>query len=85
MTPLSMTIGGRPAQAADGRTFDVINPATDTLIAQVPSAGAQDVDATVRAATSAFEGPWRTLPAVERGRDRFALRPPDASAQRSRI
>jgi betaine-aldehyde dehydrogenase len=68
MTPLSMTIGGRPAQAADGRTFDVINPATDTVIAQVPSAGAADVDTAVAAATAAFEGPWRTLPAVERGR-----------------
>jgi betaine-aldehyde dehydrogenase len=68
MTPLSMTIGGRPAQAADGRTFDVINPATDTLIAQVPSAGVEDVDRAVAAATAAFDGPWRTLPAVERGR-----------------
>ncbi len=68
MTPLSMTIGGRPAQAADGRTFDVINPATDSRIAQVPSASAHDVDLAVAAATAAFEGPWRTLPAVERGR-----------------
>lgn len=67
-TPLSMTIGGRPAQAADGRTFDVINPATDTLIAQVPSAGTDDVDRAVAVAQAAFEGPWRTLPAVERGR-----------------
>lgn len=68
MTPLSMTIGGRPAQAADGRTLDVINPATDTLIAQVPSAGTEDVDRAVAAAQAAFDGPWRTLPAVERGR-----------------
>ena len=63
-----MTIGGRPTQAADGRTFDVINPAIDQVIAQVPSASAADVDTAVAAAQSAFEGPWRTLPAVERGR-----------------
>ncbi len=63
-----MTIGGRPAQAADGRTFDVVNPATDQVIAQVPSAGASDVDLAVAAAQAAFDGPWRTMPAVERGR-----------------
>ncbi len=69
VTPLGMTIGGRPTQAADGATFDVIGPATDTLLARVPSASARDVDSAVAAATTAFEdGPWHTLPAVERGR-----------------
>jgi acyl-CoA reductase-like NAD-dependent aldehyde dehydrogenase len=68
MSPLSMTIGGRATQAADGRTFDVTNPATDQVIAQVPSAGQPDVDAAVAAAQAAFDGPWRTMPAVERGR-----------------
>jgi acyl-CoA reductase-like NAD-dependent aldehyde dehydrogenase len=63
-----MSIGGRPVQAADGRTFDVVNPATDQVIAQVPSAGQADVDSAVAAAQAAFEGPWRSLPAVERGR-----------------
>jgi acyl-CoA reductase-like NAD-dependent aldehyde dehydrogenase len=63
-----MSIGGRPVQAADGSTFDVTNPATDEVIAQVPSAGKADVDAAVSAAQTAFEGPWRSLPAVERGR-----------------
>jgi len=64
----SMTVGGRPTLAADGQTFDVTNPATGQVIAQVPRASAEDVDRAVDAAQSAFEGPWSTLPAVERGR-----------------
>jgi acyl-CoA reductase-like NAD-dependent aldehyde dehydrogenase len=31
------------------------------------------VDTAVRAATAAFDGPWRTLPAVERGRSLLRL------------
>lgn len=68
MTPLSMTLGGRPTQAADGRTFEVVEPTHGAVIAEVPSAGVPDVDAAVAAAQRAFEGPWRTWSAVERGR-----------------
>ncbi|MFN8520564.1 MAG: aldehyde dehydrogenase family protein [Chloroflexota bacterium] len=68
MAPLSMTVNGRPTQAADGRTFQVVEPTHGVVIAEVPSAGVPDVDAAVAAAQRAFEGPWRTMPAVERGR-----------------
>jgi betaine-aldehyde dehydrogenase len=68
MAPLSMTVDGRPTQAADGRTFQVVEPTHGEVIAEVPSAGAADVDAAVAAATRAFEGPWRAWSAVERGR-----------------
>ncbi len=67
-TTPTMTVGGRPVAALDGATFDVVNPATGLVIAQVPSAEAADVDRAVAAAQSAFEGPWSTMPAVERGR-----------------
>jgi aldehyde dehydrogenase (NAD+) len=54
--------------AASGRTMDVINPATEEVIATVPAAGAADVDAAVQAARAAFNGPWSRLSARERGR-----------------
>ena len=56
----------RPAAA--GRTMEVINPATEEVIAAVPSADAADVDAAVGAARAALDGPWGRLSARERGR-----------------
>ena len=43
-------IGGEFVGAADGRTADVINPADDQVIAQVPASAAEDVDRAVNAA-----------------------------------
>ena len=48
--------------------MEVVNPATEEVIAEVPAAGAADVDAAVAAARAAFEGPWSRLTARERGR-----------------
>ena len=48
--------------------MEVINPATEEVIATVPVAGAADVDAAVQAARAAFNGPWGRLSARERGR-----------------
>ena len=61
MTALDMTIGGRSTQAADGRTFEVVEPAHGQAIAVIPSGSAEDVDRAVAAAQAAFEGEWRTL------------------------
>ena len=54
--------------AASGKTMDVINPATEEVIAQVPSAGIQDLDAAAGAARAALGGPWGAMSARERGR-----------------
>jgi aldehyde dehydrogenase (NAD+)/phenylacetaldehyde dehydrogenase len=54
--------------AASGDVMDVINPATEDVIAQVASAGAPDLDAAVGAARAALDGPWARLSARERGR-----------------
>ena len=48
--------------------MDVVNPATEDVIAQVPSAAVSDLDAAVGAARAALEGPWAKLSARERGR-----------------
>jgi len=64
----SMLIDGRRTEAADGRVFTVENPARrDSVIAEVPRGGAEDVDRAVRAAARAFDD-WRRVPARERGR-----------------
>jgi acyl-CoA reductase-like NAD-dependent aldehyde dehydrogenase len=61
-------IGGEYVEASSGASFPTINPATEEVLAEVPEAGAEDVDRAVRAAREAFEGPWRALPAAARGR-----------------
>ena len=66
--PLELLIGGERAAAADGRTFESIDPATGQAIAELAYAGPQDVDRAVRAARAAFEGAWAALPAPERSR-----------------
>src|SRR5438045_4569278 len=54
--------------AAGGQTIEVINPATEEVIAEVASAEKADVDAAVAAARAAFDGPWGKLSARERGK-----------------
>src|ERR1700720_3980919 len=54
--------------AAGGRTIDVVNPATEEVIAAVASAEPGDVDAAVAAARAALAGPWARLSARDRGR-----------------
>ena len=48
--------------------MDVVNPATEEVIAEVASADRSDVDAAVAAARAALNGPWSVLSARERGR-----------------
>jgi acyl-CoA reductase-like NAD-dependent aldehyde dehydrogenase len=48
--------------------MEVVNPATEEVIAEVPSADGHDVDLAVAAARAALAGPWSTLSARERGR-----------------
>ena len=50
-----------------GRTFKTLNPATEQVIATVAEGNEADVDRAVAAARRAFEGPWRSMRASERG------------------
>jgi betaine-aldehyde dehydrogenase len=68
----AMLIDGAFVPAASGKTFDVMNPACDQVIAKVPDAGEADVDAAVKAARRAFAS-WRDVTAQERGRILFRL------------
>jgi acyl-CoA reductase-like NAD-dependent aldehyde dehydrogenase len=65
--PQRLVIGDERPEAADGRTFATLDPATGREIARVPQAGAQDVEQAVAAARAAFaEGPWATIGAAGR-------------------
>ena len=59
---------GRFEAAASGETLPVVDPATGRTTGAISAGGAGDVDRAVRSATSAFEGDWGRLPAVDRGR-----------------
>jgi acyl-CoA reductase-like NAD-dependent aldehyde dehydrogenase len=67
-----LLIGDERPAAKDGRTFATFDPSSGREIAQVPQAGAQDVDAAVAAARGAFAS-WSVAPAFERERLMFAL------------
>src|SRR3954453_1220466 len=61
-------INGEWRDAAGGKTIEVVNPATEEVIAEVASAEQSDVDAAVAAAGAAFDGPWSKLSARGRGK-----------------
>jgi len=64
----SLLIDGRHVAPLSGRTFDVLDPATEEVIASVASGDAKDVDRAVAVARKALEGPWGRMRAADRGR-----------------
>ena len=61
-------IGGEPAAAATGRTFDDVNPAdTRDIVGQFQASSAADAVAAVNAAASAFDA-WRGHPVSKRAK-----------------
>jgi betaine-aldehyde dehydrogenase len=70
VTTTRMVIGGETVDAADGQTFDVVNPATGRTMATAPLGGAADVDRAVEAARKAFDDRkgWANWAAGKRGR-----------------
>ena len=62
-----MYIDGRWTDAAGGETYEVVDPASEEVIARVPRGGVADAETAVRAAREAFDnGPWPKMKAVER-------------------
>src|SRR5256885_14038421 len=64
--PHRLLMGGEWVEAADGRTFETIDPATGDPIVEVAHAGPEDVDRAVKAASAALEGKWSSMPASGR-------------------
>jgi acyl-CoA reductase-like NAD-dependent aldehyde dehydrogenase len=68
--PKQLLIGGEKVDAADGATFETLDPATGNVITTVAQGGAADVDRAVAAARAAFEhgADWRRMTPGDRGR-----------------
>jgi aldehyde dehydrogenase (NAD+) len=68
----ALFIGGEWRPAADGRTFEVEEPATGEPLAKVSEGGTADVDAAVAAARKALPK-WQALPGYDRARVLYAV------------
>jgi betaine-aldehyde dehydrogenase len=65
-------IDGQTVDPVEGRTADVLNPATGEVIAKAPESGDEDVDRAVKAARKAFET-WGTTTPADRATVLLAL------------
>ena len=74
IAPSANYIDGQYVESHSTRVTEVIDPATQDVIAAVPDGDATDVDNAVAAARRAFDdGPWRNTTAQERGRILFRI------------
>lgn len=64
---LKMYIDGDWCDGSDGEYGEVINPATEEVLARLPHAGTADLDRALRAAAKGFEV-WRRTSPAERGK-----------------
>jgi phenylacetaldehyde dehydrogenase len=69
-SPRKLLIDGEWVEAASGRTFETIDPATEDVLAEVAHGDAEDVERAVRAARRAFSygSEWRRMTPSDRGR-----------------
>jgi phenylacetaldehyde dehydrogenase len=65
-----LLINGEWVDAASGKTFETLNPATEEVLAHVAHGEREDVDRAVCAARAAFEdgSAWRRMPPGQRGK-----------------
>ena len=70
VSPKRLLIDGEWVEAASGRTFQTIDPATEEVLAEIAHGDAEDVDRAVRAARRAFArgSEWRRMTPSDRGR-----------------
>ncbi|WP_339096910.1 aldehyde dehydrogenase [Pectobacterium brasiliense] len=66
ITQKRMYINGEFVENRSGKWIDVVNPATEQVISQIPEGSADDAKRAIEAAEAAQPG-WEALPAVERG------------------
>lgn len=72
--PKKLLIDGKWSDAAKGETFEVINPADESMLCQVAYGREHDVNRAVAAARRAFDtGPWPRMAARARGKLIHAL------------
>lgn len=68
-SPKQLLINGQWSDAADGSTFEVVNPATTEVIGNVAHGKEADIQVAVQAARQAFDlGPWSRISPSDRGK-----------------
>ena len=72
MKTIQNFIDGKSVPAKDGKTSQIINPATGEAFATAPVSSAADVDAAYNAASKAFES-WRDSTPSERQKAIFRI------------
>jgi aldehyde dehydrogenase (NAD+) len=72
-TTYGLFIDGQMVTARSGRSFTSFNPATEEPLAEISTAGPEDVDLAVAAARRAFGDGWRDLPGKERAKYLFRI------------
>src|SRR5690348_11606549 len=70
MASFALTIGGQPAVTRN--TFNVLNPADESVVAECPEATLELVDQAVASARAAFKS-WSNLPDEERVKKLLAI------------
>lgn len=65
--PYGLIVGETESEAIEGETISVTDPATGTVLTDVPAGTVGDVERAVASAAEAFDS-WRRVPATERGR-----------------
>lgn len=74
LPPTRLLIGGDWCEAAGGRRFTIVNPATEQPIADIAEGCAVDIDAAVEVARTALTcGTWPAMSGAERGRILYRL------------
>ena len=69
-----MYVNGKWIDSSSGASFDVINPATETVLSTISAGSALDVDGAVTAARAQFDGgEWSKLPGAQRSRLLYRL------------
>ena len=72
--PKKLLINGEFVNAASGKTFATIDPATEEKLADIAQGGAEDIDRAVTAARQAFErGSWSSMTPSQRQRILYRL------------
>lgn len=68
-SPKKLLIDGKRVDAANGQTFEVLDPSNNSVLTRAPKGEKEDIDRAVKAARNAFEnGPWRKITVSERGK-----------------
>lgn len=67
LDPYYLFIGGTWCEADSGERFEVINPATETVVTTVPNAGPLEIRKAIDVASD-IQAKWADTPAVERSR-----------------